>query len=58
MADDPFKEFVPDQSGALPELRARAMFGAQPFPNSARLCVLCAYAFHFFPCIARRRVFS
>jgi DNA transformation protein len=29
MADDSFKEFVLDQLGALPELRARAMFGAQ-----------------------------
>jgi TfoX/Sxy family transcriptional regulator of competence genes len=28
MADDSFKEFVPDQLGALPELRARVMFGA------------------------------
>jgi hypothetical protein len=27
MADDSFKEFVPDRLGALPELRARAMFG-------------------------------
>jgi DNA transformation protein len=26
--DDSFKEFVLDQLGALPELRARAMFGA------------------------------
>jgi hypothetical protein len=26
--DDSFKEFVPDQLGALPELRTRAMFGA------------------------------
>jgi len=25
---DSFKEFVPGQLGALPELRARAMFGA------------------------------
>jgi len=25
MPDDTFKEFVPDQLGALPELRARAM---------------------------------
>jgi DNA transformation protein and related proteins len=28
VADDSFKEFVLDQLGALPELRARAMFGA------------------------------
>jgi len=28
LPDDTFKEFVPDQLGALPELRARAMFGA------------------------------
>jgi len=28
MANDSFKEFVLDQLGALPELRARAMFGA------------------------------
>jgi len=28
MTDDSFKEFVLDQLGALPELRARAMFGA------------------------------
>ncbi len=28
MADDSFKEFVLDQLAALPELRARAMFGA------------------------------
>jgi DNA transformation protein len=28
MADDSFKEFVLDQLSALPELRARAMFGA------------------------------
>ena len=28
MPDDSFKEFVLDQLGALPELRARAMFGA------------------------------
>lgn len=28
MADDSFKEFVLDQLRALPELRARAMFGA------------------------------
>jgi DNA transformation protein len=29
MADDSFKEFVLDQLHALPDLRARAMFGAQ-----------------------------
>jgi DNA transformation protein and related proteins len=28
MPDDSFKEFALDQLGALPELRARAMFGA------------------------------
>ena len=28
MADDSFKEFVLDQLAALPEVRARAMFGA------------------------------
>ena len=28
MADDSFKEFVLDQLSALPEVRARAMFGA------------------------------
>jgi DNA transformation protein len=28
MADDSFKEFVLDQLNALPELRAKAMFGA------------------------------
>jgi len=28
MPDDTFKEFVRDPLGALPELRARAMFGA------------------------------
>ena len=28
MPDDSFKEFVLDQLGALPELRAKAMFGA------------------------------
>ena len=28
MADDTFKEFVLDQLGTLPELRAKAMFGA------------------------------
>jgi TfoX/Sxy family transcriptional regulator of competence genes len=28
MPGDSFKEFVLDQLGALPELRARAMFGA------------------------------
>ena len=28
MADESFKEFVLDQLGALPEVRARAMFGA------------------------------
>jgi DNA transformation protein and related proteins len=28
MPDNSFKEFVLDQLGALPELRARAMFGA------------------------------
>jgi DNA transformation protein and related proteins len=28
MPDESFKEFVLDQLGALPELRARAMFGA------------------------------
>jgi DNA transformation protein len=28
MADDSFKEFVLDQLGTLPELRAKAMFGA------------------------------
>jgi DNA transformation protein len=28
VADDSFKEFVLDQLGALPEVRARAMFGA------------------------------
>ena len=28
MADDSFKEFVLDQLGALPDVRARAMFGA------------------------------
>jgi len=28
LPDDTFKEFVLDQLGALPEMRARAMFGA------------------------------
>lgn len=28
MADDPFKEFVLDQLSALPDVRAKAMFGA------------------------------
>jgi DNA transformation protein len=28
MPDDPFKAFVLDQVGALPDLRAKAMFGA------------------------------
>jgi DNA transformation protein len=28
MADDSFKEFVLDQLGALPDVRAKAMFGA------------------------------
>jgi TfoX/Sxy family transcriptional regulator of competence genes len=28
MADDSFKEFVLDQLSALPDVRARAMFGA------------------------------
>jgi TfoX/Sxy family transcriptional regulator of competence genes len=29
MPDDSFKEFVLDQLSTLPEMRARAMFGAQ-----------------------------
>ena len=36
MPDDSFKEFVPDQLGALPELRARAMFGAHGLYSGGR----------------------
>jgi DNA transformation protein and related proteins len=36
MADDSFKEFVLDQLGALPELRARAMFGAHGLYSGGR----------------------
>ena len=36
MADDSFKEFVLDQLRALPELRARAMFGAQGLYSGGR----------------------
>src|ERR1700722_14312828 len=34
MSDNSFKEFVLDQLGALPELRARAMFGAHGLYSS------------------------
>jgi hypothetical protein len=46
MPHDSFKEFVLDQLGALPEMRARAMFGAwtlagekfSMFSNFDRFC--------------------
>ena len=36
MADDFFKEFVIDQLSALPELRAKAMFGAHGLYSGAK----------------------
>ena len=36
MAGDSFKEFVLDQLSALPELRAKAMFGGHGFYSSER----------------------
>jgi len=36
MRDESFKEFVLDQLGALPELRAKAMFGGYGLYQSAR----------------------
>jgi DNA transformation protein len=36
MADESFKEFVLDQMSALPELRARAMFGAHGLYSGGR----------------------
>ena len=36
MADDSFKEFVLDQLGALPDVRARAMFGAHGLYSGGR----------------------
>ena len=36
MADDSFKEFVLDQLGALPELRAKAMFGGHGLYQAER----------------------
>jgi DNA transformation protein len=36
MADESFKEFVLDQLGALPELRAKAMFGAHGLYQAER----------------------
>jgi DNA transformation protein len=36
MADDSFKEFVLDQLSALPELRAKAMFGAHGLYSGGR----------------------
>lgn len=36
MRDDSFKEFVLDQLSALPELRARAMFGAHGLYSGGR----------------------
>jgi DNA transformation protein len=36
MADESFKEFVLDQLGALPDLRARAMFGAHGLYSGER----------------------
>ena len=36
MPDDSFKEFVLDQLSALPELRARAMFGAHGLYSGGR----------------------
>jgi DNA transformation protein and related proteins len=36
MPDDSFKEFVLDQLGALPDVRARAMFGAHGLYSGGR----------------------
>jgi DNA transformation protein len=47
MADDSFKEFVLDQLSALPELRARAMFGAHGLYSGG----------HFFGILDEGRVF-
>jgi hypothetical protein len=39
MPDDSFKELVPDPLSALPELRARAMFGAHGlYPGQIASC--------------------
>ena len=47
MADESFKEFVLDQLGALPEVRARAMFGAHGLYQSE----------HFFGILDEGRLF-
>jgi DNA transformation protein len=47
MADDSFKEFVLDQLSALPEVRARAMFGAHGLYQGA----------HFFGILDEGRLF-
>ena len=36
MADESFKEFILDQLGAVPDLRARAMFGAHGLYSGGR----------------------
>jgi DNA transformation protein len=47
MADDSFKEFVLDQLSALPEVRAKAMFGAHGLYQGA----------HFFGILDEGRLF-
>jgi DNA transformation protein len=47
MPDDSFKEFVLDQLSALPEVRARAMFGAHGFYSGE----------HFFGILDEGRLF-
>ena len=47
MADESFKEFVLDQLAALPELRAKAMFGGHGLYSGE----------HFFGLLAEGRVF-
>lgn len=47
MADESFKEFVLDQLAALPELRAKAMFGAHGIYSGE----------HFFGILAEGRIY-
>ena len=53
MADDSFTEFVLDQLRALPELRARAMFGAQGLYAAGRFFAILDEGRLFFKTDAR-----
>jgi len=56
MSDDSFKEFVLDQLSALPELRARAMFGAHGLYSDGRFFAILDEGRLFFKTDAQSQV--